>query len=155
LPVGTVPPVPVFGPHAAAITRTTPSAITIAMTVFFILLTSNESKRVGFRARKTHECASVPAASKEPQEDTVRPCWNQIRRARLRRYVGPELGGPCKRSMRSNRSDDCGNGCAIAGCEGARAGEGGVTRTILGGEVVPFCAQFNAQHNFASATSGV
>ena len=28
-------------------------------------------------------------------------------------------------------------------------------RTLAGGEVVPPCAQFNAQHNFASATSGV
>jgi hypothetical protein len=36
-----------------------------------------------------------------------------------------------------------------------RAGEGGVTRTALGGEVVPFCAQLSAQYNFASATLGV
>ena len=28
-------------------------------------------------------------------------------------------------------------------------------RTLEGGEVVPPCAQFNAQHNFASAISGV
>lgn len=34
-------------------------------------------------------------------------------------------------------------------------GAGGVTRTPFGGEVVPLCAQFSAQHSFASATSGV
>jgi len=50
-----------------------------------------------------------------------------------------------------NRNDDCGNDCAITGCEGARAGEGGVTRTILGGEVVPFCAQLSAHKSSASA----
>lgn len=53
--------------------------------------------------------------------------------------------------MRWNRNDDCGNDCAIARCEGARAGEGGVTRTILGGEVVPFCAQLSAHKSSAPA----
>lgn len=51
--------------------------------------------------------------------------------------------------MRWNRNDDCGNDCAIAGCEGARAGEGGVTRTIFVGEVVPFCAQLSAHKSSA------
>ena len=39
-----------------------------------------------------HECAmrrfTIPDFS-GLREDTLRPCWNQIRRARLRRHVGP------------------------------------------------------------------
>lgn len=107
------------------------------------------SQRESTSAREAQGCASALAASKKPQEGTVRPDWNQIRRARLRRYVGSDLGGPCKRSTRWDRIDDCGNDCAIAGCEGARTGEGGVKRTILGGEVVPFCAQLSAHKSSA------
>ena len=38
---------------------------------------------------------------------------------------------------------------------GVRAESGGVIRTVPGGDVVPFCVQLSAQHNLASATSGV
>ena len=48
-----------------------------------------------------------------------------------------------------------GHECMDTACDGARAGEGGVTRTTFGGEAVPFFAQINAQNNFASATWGV
>jgi hypothetical protein len=48
-----------------------------------------------------------------------------------------------------------GNGRGITECNGVRVGEGGVTRMLPGGDVVPLFAQLSAQHNFASATSGV
>jgi len=44
-----------------------------------------------------------------------------------------------------NRNDDCGNDCAIAGCEGARAGDGGVTGTKFGSKAVPRAAKRTIQ----------
>lgn len=85
-----------------------------------------------------------------PQADTLRPCWNQIRSARLRRYTGTEPGGPCQGSRGSNCKAQMGNDCVIAGCDGVRTGEGGVTRTAVDGKVVPFCAQLSAHKSSAS-----
>ena len=98
--------------------------------------------------------AAIPFSDRA-KADTLRRFQNQIRRARLRRYVGgTEPGGPCKRSM-EQRKEKLGNGSVIAGCDGVGTCEGGGTRTTFGGDVVPFCAQLSAQHNFASATLGV
>src|SRR5438128_5832637 len=56
--------------------------------------------------------------------------------------------------LRDRRDESC-SAWTIAGADDVRAGDGGAMRTLPGGEVVPFCAQLSAQHNFASATSGV
>ena len=88
-------------------------------------------------------------------EDRLRPCWDQIRRARLRRYLGPESGGPWRGSIRRNSKEFTGDGCVNAGCDDTEAKGGGVRRTMFGGEVVPPLAQLSAQKSFASATRGL
>jgi hypothetical protein len=47
------------------------------------------------------------------------------------------------------------NACFNAGCDNAEAKGGGVTRTMLGGEVVPYLAQSSAQESISSATLGL
>jgi hypothetical protein len=47
------------------------------------------------------------------------------------------------------------NACFNAGCDNAEAKGGGVTRTMLGGEVVPYLAQSSAQEIISSATLGL
>ncbi len=49
-----------------------------------------------------------------------------------------EPGGACIRSVNLDSNEKLSNDCVTAGCDGVRTGEGGVTNTTLGGEVVPF-----------------
>jgi len=89
------------------------------------------------------------------QADTLSPFCYQIRRVRLRRYVGGEPGGSCQRSEARNSGHRSGKALAAGGCEVVCPGAGGSTRVPLGGDVVPFWAQLKTQQSLASATSGV